>query len=103
MPKNALEIDDISGLLCELCNKELPVLFYKNEELVKRMADHTMTPFLKDLKTDLFNNEQYLKYLRVSYEWFVRLNMDPIHMETGENMQIASCIVSNMSYPPGIS
>lgn len=80
MPKNTNEIDDNSGLLCELCNKELPVLFYKNEDLVKRMPDHTLNPFLKAVKNDLFNNEQYLKYLRVSSK-FIRpcLCKKPVH------------------------
>lgn len=76
-----VEVDDSSGVLCKLCNKELPILFFKNEDLIKRMPERNMTPFLLGMKGDLFNKAPYLKYLKVSSKFIRPCNCkSPVHI-----------------------
>ena len=77
---NVIEYDDQAGILCKLCTKELPIQFYKNEDLIKRMPDRMMSPFLQSMKQDLFKKAPYLKYLRISSK-FIRpcLCKSPVH------------------------
>jgi len=52
--------------VCKLCNRELPIFFYGNEEQVKRLPERALTSLLREMKEDLENKRNYLKTLRVS-------------------------------------
>lgn len=52
--------------VCVLCNRELPIFFYGNEEQIKRLPERALTTLLQDMKQDLENRLNYLKTLRVS-------------------------------------
>lgn len=46
----ALDDDGQAGVLCKLCNKELPILFFKNEEMIRKMPERNLNSFLLGMK-----------------------------------------------------
>ena len=52
--------------LCHLCNRETPLYFYQQEDVVRRLPERTLTKLLQDLKTDMEAKANYLKYLKIS-------------------------------------
>ena len=67
-------------MVCKLCAKESPILFFKNEEIIKRMPERLMTPFLLSMKADLLNKAPYIKYLKASSKFTKPCNCkNPVH------------------------
>ena len=52
--------------LCKLCNRETPLYFYQQEDVVKRLPERALTQLLSDLKEDMEAKANYLKYLKIS-------------------------------------
>ena len=52
--------------VCKLCNREQPIYFYQQEEVIKRLPERSLTPLLKNLKTDVIKQPKYLSFLKVS-------------------------------------
>ena len=52
--------------VCRLCNRETPLYFHQQEDLVKRLPERALTPLLSDLKADMEAKANYLKYLKIS-------------------------------------
>jgi len=63
------EIQEERNKVCHLCNRELPIFFYGNEEQIKRLPERALTTLLQDMKQDLENKLNYLKTLRVSFKF----------------------------------
>ena len=51
---------------CKLCNRETPLYFYQQEDVVKRLPYRALTQLLSDLKEDMEAKANYLKYLKIS-------------------------------------
>ena len=51
---------------CKLCNREQPLYFYQQEDIVKRLPERALTQLLSDLKEDMEAKANYLKYLKIS-------------------------------------
>ena len=65
---------------CSLCNRELPLFFYGNEEQIKRMPSRSMTKLLQDMKADLEKHVHYLKAMRVSPKFIQPCRCEkPVH------------------------
>jgi hypothetical protein len=63
-----------------LCERHIPVIFYQNDEQVKRLPEKSLTNFLLDMKNDLQNRASYLQYLRVSTKFIQACECDsPVH------------------------
>jgi hypothetical protein len=45
------------------------VLFYQNEEQIKRIPERSLTPFLSEVKADLLAKAAYLKFIRVTQKF----------------------------------
>ncbi len=67
-PKVDLDNED-GTTLCPLCNRDSPVLFYQNEEQIKRIPERSLTPFLSEVKADLLAKAVYLKFIRVTQKF----------------------------------
>ena len=57
---------EIESKLCKLCNREMPLYFYQQEDMVKRLPERALTQLLSDLKEDMEAKANYLKYLKIS-------------------------------------
>ena len=51
---------------CHLCNRETPLYFYQQEDVVRRLPERALTKFLQDLKTDMEAKANYLKFIKIS-------------------------------------
>ena len=73
--KLKLENDDTAELMedrnrvCILCNRKDPIIFYGNEENIKRLPERALTKLMQDMKVDLENKVNYLKAMRTSYKF----------------------------------
>ena len=56
----------INNKNCKLCNRETPLYFYQQEDVVKRLPYRALTQLLSDLKEDMEAKANYLKYLKIS-------------------------------------
>lgn len=52
--------------VCKLCNRETPLYFYQQEDVVKRLPERSLTQLLSELKEDMDEKANYLKYLKIS-------------------------------------
>ena len=52
--------------VCQLCNRDTPLYFYQQEDVVKRLPERALTKLLADLKADMELKANYLKYLKIS-------------------------------------
>lgn len=52
--------------VCQLCNRDTPLYFYQQEDVVKRLPERALTKLLADLKSDMEAKANYLKYLKIS-------------------------------------
>lgn len=78
-PKVDLDNED-GSTLCPLCNRDSPVLFYQNEEQIKRIPERSLTPFLSDVKADLLAKAVYLKFIRVTQKFIQPCDcVHPVH------------------------
>lgn len=59
-------IESESAEICRLCNREQPLYFYQQEEIIKRLPERSLTKLNLQMKQDLQAKLAYLKYLRVS-------------------------------------
>ena len=57
---------DESILTCKLCQREQPLYFYQQEDIIKRMPERQFTKLLTQMKRDLEAKMSYLKYIKVS-------------------------------------
>jgi hypothetical protein len=51
---------------CYFCHRPRPIFIVDNDDMILRMPERYLPPFLKSLKQDFINKKQYLKYLRIS-------------------------------------
>lgn len=51
---------------CVLCMKMRPMFFVENDDMIKRLPDKYLPPFLKCLKHDFMNNASYFSLLRIT-------------------------------------
>ena len=49
-----------------MCEKTRPVFIVESDDMILRLPDKFLPPFLKDLKRDYIQKRQYLKFLRIS-------------------------------------
>ena len=52
--------------ICKLCNREFPLYFYQQEDIILRLPDRQLTKLTLQMKNDLVNKLAYLKYLRIN-------------------------------------
>lgn len=61
------QMEDESATICRLCNREQPLYFYQQEDVIKRLPERSLTKLTLKMKQDLLDKKlNYLKYLRVS-------------------------------------
>lgn len=60
------ELMEDRNRVCTLCNRKDPIIFYGNEENIKRLPERALTKLMQDMKTDLENKVNYLKAMRTS-------------------------------------
>ena len=55
--------------ICRLCNRESPLYFYQQQDIIKRIPERSMTKLLLQMKADLTAKQEYLNFIRVSANW----------------------------------
>ena len=53
---------------CLLCLRDTAIYFYQQDEIIRRLPDWSLTQLLQNMKKDLEDQADYLKYLKVSQE-----------------------------------
>lgn len=51
---------------CTLCERVIPVFVVGDDNVIMRLREKYLPPFLKRLKQAYVENERYLKYLRIN-------------------------------------
>lgn len=74
------DVEHLVEKVCTLCQRPIPVFFFKNEEQVKRLPERSLTPLLLLLKDDMQKKAAFLKYLKVSTKFIEACScVDPQH------------------------
>lgn len=60
------EDQERDNLVCKLCNRETPLYFYQQEDVIKRLPERSLTKLLTQMRQDLAQKAVYLKYLKIS-------------------------------------
>jgi hypothetical protein len=51
---------------CQMCLRQRPIFLVESDDMILRLPERFLPPFLKSLKLDFLNKRQYLKYLRIN-------------------------------------
>ena len=54
------------GDQCFMCQRSRPIFLVDSDDMILRLPERFLPPFLKQLKQDFLNKRQYLKFLRIS-------------------------------------
>ena len=54
------------GDQCYMCQRSRPIFLVDSDDMILRLPERFLPPFLKQLKQDFLNKRQYLKFLRIS-------------------------------------
>jgi hypothetical protein len=52
------------------------VFIVEKDDMILRLPDRFLSPFLKDLKSDFINKKKYLKYLRINIKFIKACNCE---------------------------
>lgn len=52
--------------ICYLCERPRPIFLVDSDDMILRLPERFLPPFLKNLKQDFLRKKQYLKFMKIS-------------------------------------